>query len=94
MLKGTFGIIKQLLLLISKESLKYYCFVNNISRPILTVYSELSMMLIIGVAIALLILWISQTNFRRLYLSSKIPGPIGLPYIGNALLFLNKKPAG
>ncbi|XP_037052055.1 cytochrome P450 4d1-like [Bradysia coprophila] len=50
------------------------------------------MSLIILILIGLLILFLSQINYRKIYLSFKIPGPIPLPFIGNALYFFNKSP--
>lgn len=53
------------------------------------------MSLIILILIGLLILYLSQINFRKIYLALKFPGPkLLLPYIGNGLYYLNKTPAG
>ncbi|KAJ6636204.1 Cytochrome P450 4d2, partial [Pseudolycoriella hygida] len=50
------------------------------------------MSLIILILVGLLILYISQINFRKIYLSLKFPGPFPLPFVGNALYYLNKSP--
>ncbi|XP_037039616.1 cytochrome P450 4d1-like isoform X2 [Bradysia coprophila] len=45
------------------------------------------------ILIGLFVLYISQINYRKIYLSLKLPGPFPLPFIGNGLLFFNKSPA-
>lgn len=53
------------------------------------------MSIIIVILIGLFIAYISQLNFRKIYLSFFIPGaPLPLPFIGHGYYFLNKTPAG
>lgn len=52
------------------------------------------MSIIIFILIGLLIVYLSRLNFRKIYLSLKLPGPMPLPFVGNGLLFVNKTPAG
>lgn len=51
-------------------------------------------MFILLASIVLLTLCITRINFRKIYLAFKIPGPLPLPFLGNALMFFNKTPAG
>ncbi|XP_037052057.1 cytochrome P450 4d1-like [Bradysia coprophila] len=51
------------------------------------------MLLLISILIGLLILYMSQINYRKIYLSLKLPGPLPLPFIGNATHFVNKSSA-
>lgn len=44
----------------------------------------------------IVLIWLLSriVNFRKIFLSLILPGPIPLPILGNGLLFLNKSPAG
>lgn len=52
------------------------------------------MSVIILILIGVLILYLSQINYRKIYLILKLPGPFPLPFIGNGLYYLNKTPPG
>ncbi len=48
---------------------------------------------IVLILLGLLILYLSKINYRKIYLSLKIPGPFPLPFIGSALYYFNKSSA-
>lgn len=48
-----------------------------------------------GSAIILaIIVWIYNSYGRKIFLSSKLKGPKGLPIVGNGLDLINKSPVG
>lgn len=55
------------------------------------------MFLLLGVIVVTIIAYIYTFHYKfmhKFYLSLKIDGPTALPFVGNGLLFFNKKSAG